>query len=397
MSSNSNKKTVNKQPVQPVSIDEIISTVANFEYSIDSKSADNNQEQSKSKKQNSLAQIHKENLAKLLATINKLKGSVVSEESSREPKIKELYDLLKTKLGNDLYLFNVNIVVKFLQGYKSTNADKLDKSIRVLVDAISADVDGELKNLLPDNDYNLLTNLFNNETEPNILQIIKSAASEKTNDEGNTGSKKILSFIYTYVVLKNRSRSDFYKQLFIVERVLAEHLAEFEQEEPSKYLHKLLPEALLDSNPKAKIRSFVYLYFTNHNELKKKVDSLTDKLSDSYSSVYKLSREKTQLTEQGKEKDITITQLTEQGKEKDNTITNLQAELTEKMNRLEYEVNKYEKQLYGLRIGLVSNIQRHTKIVLEDITVIASRLPQNEGDELHRWITDLKEYFDSLG
>ena len=397
MSSNSNKKTVNKQPVQPVSIDEIISTVANFEYSIDSKSADNNQEQSKSKKQNSLAQIHKENLAKLLATINKLKGSVVSEESSREPKIKELYDLLKTKLGNDLYLFNVNIVVKFLQGYKSTNADKLDKSIRVLVDAISADVDGELKNLLPDNDYNLLTNLFNNETEPNILQIIKSAASEKTNDEGNTGSKKILSFIYTYVVLKNRSRSDFYKQLFIVERVLAEHLAEFEQEEPSKYLHKLLPEALLDSNPKAKIRSFVYLYFTNHNELKKKVDSLTDKLSDSYSSVYKLSREKTQLTEQGKEKDITITQLTEQGKEKYNTITNLQEELTEKMNRLEYEVNKYEKQLYGLRIGLVSNIQRHTKIVLEDITVIASRLPQNEGDELHRWITDLKEYFDSLG
>lgn len=196
MSSNSNKKPENKQPVQPVTIDEIISTVANFEYSIDSNSADKNQEQGKTKKPNSLAQIHKENFAKLLATINKLKGAVVSEESSRELKIKELYELLKTKLGNDLYLFNVNIVVKFLQGYKSINADKLDRSIKVLFDVISTDVDGELKNLLPDTDYNLITNLFLNETEPNILQIIKSATGAKTINEDNTGSKKILSFIY---------------------------------------------------------------------------------------------------------------------------------------------------------------------------------------------------------
>jgi hypothetical protein len=396
MSSNSNKKPENKQPVQLVSIDEIVNTVANFEFSIDSKSADENQEQSKTKKPISLAQIHKENLAKLLATINKLKGSVVIEESSRELKIKELYELLKSKLGNDLYLFNVNIVVKYLHGYKGTNDDKLDKSINLLMDNISTYVDCELKKLLPDNDYNLLTNLFKNETEPNILQIIKSAVGEKTIDEDNTGKKKILSFLYIYVVLKNRSRYDFYKQLFIVERVFAEYLAEFETGEPSKYLLKLLPEALLDSNPKAKIRSFVYLYFTTHNELKKNVDFLTDKLSDSRSVIYKLSSEKNQLIEQGKEKDNEINQLNEAGIKKDSEIVNLNAQLVDTIKKSSYEINDLRRQLDVTRSGLVSNIQKQTKIVLDDLTVIASRIPIDQGDELRDWIKHLKGYFDSL-
>jgi len=82
--------------------------------------------------------------------------------------------------------------------------------------------------------------------------------------------------------------------------------------------------------------------------------------------------------------------------EQDDIIANLKSELARANNLLEYEVNKYEKQIQGLRTGLVSNIQRHTKIVLEDIAVIASRIKQKEGEELYCWLDDLKGYFDSL-
>ncbi len=172
---------------------------------------------------------------------------------------------------------------------------------------------------------------------------------------------------------------------------MAEHLAEFEPEEPSKYLHKLLPEALLDSNSKAKIRSFVYLYFTSHNELKKKVDSLSDRLSDSRSSVDKLSSEVKRLTEQGKEKDNTISQLTEQGKEKDNTITNLQAEIKETNNLLEYELNKCQKQLQGLKTGLISKLHRDMQMELDGITLIANRLKPEDSVSLSMYITNITQ------
>jgi len=396
MSSKSNKKPENITPDLPVFIDEIINTVANFEYSYESKEANKNQEQSKTKKPKSLAQIHKENLSKLLFTMNKLKGAVVRDESSRETKIQELFDLLKTKLGNDLYLFNINIVVKFLQEYKITNTDKFDKSIKFLFDAIFTDIDSELKKLLPENDYKLLTDLFNDETDFKILQIINSSPLAKTNNEGTLGSEKYISLIYLYVVLKNRSRSDFYKKLFIVERVMAEHLAEFEPEEPNKYLLKLLPDTLLDSNIKAKIRSFVYLYFTSHNDLKRNVDSLYNKLSVCHSSIDNLSKEVKQLTEQGKDKDNTITQLTKQGKEKDNTIANMQTELIQTKNYLEYEENKCIKQLQGLKTGLIERLQKDIQMELDGINAIARRLPHDESVKLSRYITNITELLNTL-
>lgn len=390
MSLKSIKKTDHKQPIQRLSIDEIISMVANF----DNNTKNKNLEESKTKKPNSVAQIQKEKLVTLLETIGKLKDAVIRRDESNVSKIQELYKLLKTKLGNDLYLLNINILVKFLHGNKITNANPLAPPIKVLFDTILTDVDGELKSLLPDYDYNLLVDLFNHETEPNFQKIINSSGISKTFEEENEVNKKALSLIYIYIVLTILTRADFYKELFIIERVLAEHITEFETKDSNTFLLKLLPEALIDGNPKTKIRSSVHLYLTTHNrELKKDVDKL-----DYYRNLSeKLSEEVKQLTEQGKEKDISISQLIKEGLEKDNAITNLQADLNETNNRLVYEKNKYEKQLQGFKKGIYSNIQRNTKIVIDDISFIASRVPEKESNELHAWILNLKEYFELLG
>lgn len=383
----SNKKTA----VQTISIDEIINTVVNFDYNIDSTSSDDNQPQKKTKKSNSIAKIRKENLAKLLAIISNLKGAAVGEESTREFKIKALYELVKTKLNSDLYLFNIQIVAKFLQGYKSTEADKLDKSIISLFNVILEEV--ELSKILPN--YNLQSNLFYDEDK--LKEIVKSAKSEKLNDEDNTKSTKTLSNIYLNTILKNRLQVDFYKQLFMVERVMAEHLAEFKQKDKSKYLLISLSEALSENDPKLKIRSCIYLYFTTYiNELEEEVDSLSNKLSSSHISVEDLLSRVKSLTEQLKERDITLTQLTEQGNEKDETITNLQTELTTTSNRLEYEVNKYEIQLHNLKTGLIERLQSNIQMELDGLNDFANGLPQNDCDILRMYVTNIQQLLNTL-
>ena len=82
---------------------------------------------------------------------------------------------------------------------------------------------------------------------------------------------------------------------------------------------------------------------------------------------------------------------------KDKIIADLQAELKKSEDRLEFEVNKYEKQIQGLKKGIFYNIEKHTEIALDDISVIAKRISGKEGDELRGWINNLKGYFESLG
>ena len=58
--------------------------------------------------------------------------------------------------------------------------------------------------------------------------------------------------------------------------------------------------------------------------------------------------------------------------DKDKIIADLQEELKLSNNRLIYEKNKYEKLLEGFKKGVYSGIQKHTKIVIDDIEYIAN-------------------------
>lgn len=395
MSSITNKNTGNARSVQPVPIDEIINKVASYEYSDEIKTTGKYSDQGKTTKPDSIALMHKDKLLKLLIIINKLKGAVLTDESSLQIKINELFQLLKNKLGNDLYLFSIGAIVKFLPPIKGTSAKKLDRSIETLFGEILTDVELELRNKLSNGEFIVLENVFVNDTESNLLQIIQSIESEKAIDNNAARSKNI-SLIYIYVVLKNRNRSDFYKHLLTVERVLAECLADLAPEEESKYLHNILPDTLLDSNPKTKIRSFVYLYCASYNQLKQRVDFLSDKLKESRNHASILSGQVQQLTEQGKEKDRIISELKQLAEEKDETINKQQIKINERDGLLQYEINKYETQLKGLKNGLTSKFRRLTQTELEGITAISETLPQEQSTRLNLYILKINQILDTL-
>jgi hypothetical protein len=397
MSSKSNKSPEYIDPVQFISLDEIITTVAKFEYGIDSNSLEKYKDQNKTKKSYNLAQFKKEKLSTILQILDKLKFEDLSRDTNRELKIKELYDLLKSKLSSDLYLLNINTVIKYLHRCNDKKFDIENTIFKLLFDTILADVSDELHDLLPENDYNSLSDLFFNDTEVEFQKIIKSAVGLKKNDDGNSKIKKDLSLIYIYIVLKNRARYDFYKGLFIVERILAEHLAEIKSEESITYLHKILPESLLENNYKDKIRSFIYLYLTPHNnELKKNVESLTTKLNDNLGSVDMLSKEIIQFKEQAADNKTKLTQLTENVKEKDNMIASLKAEIIKKNDLLDFEVNKYERQLKGLRNGLMSKMKEDLQLEIEGITEITNRLQQQDQVTLRCYIRNITQLLDTL-
>jgi hypothetical protein len=215
------KNPLHAQTAQKIPINEIISLVSKLDYCIDIKNKDLNPEESKIKKTKNVEQIKKENIALLSEYLFKLKDISLNQDESRVTKINELYDLLKTKLGNDLYLLNISIVVKILHGNLNINTNLLNPSFKILLDMILTDVDTELKNLLSNVDYTLLTDLLNHETEPSLLQIINSDQINKTKEEDTHEARKNLSLIYLFIILKNYSRKNFNQELFIIERSLA--------------------------------------------------------------------------------------------------------------------------------------------------------------------------------
>jgi hypothetical protein len=391
------KNPLHIQTAQKIPIDEIISFVSKLDYCIDIKNKDLNPEESKIKKTKNVEQIKKENIALLSEYLFKLKDISLNQDESRVTKIKELYDLLKTKLGNDSYLLNISIVVKILHGNLNINTNLLNPSFKILLDIILTDVDTELKNLLSNVDYTLLTDLLNHETEPSLLQIINSDQINKTKEENTHEVKKNLSLIYLFIILKNYSRKNFQQELFIIELALAEHFIDVEKKDLSNYLLKILPEAMLDNNYKTKIKSIIHLYLIdNNNHLKKTVDRLADKVDQYSISALKLSDELKELKEEGKIKDHQISQLTQDGIEKANEINNLQVSLTQKTDRLEYEVNLYQKQLDELEAEIISTLNRDLRLEIDSLTAIANRLEPSSSESLNMSIANIKQILNTL-
>lgn len=85
--------------------------------------------------------------------------------------------------------------------------------------------------------------------------------------------------------------------------------------------------------------------------------------------------------------------ITESSKETDKyrIIADLQAKLKRAEDRLEYETNKYEKQLQGLKTDLISKFQKDMQMELDGMTAIANRLKSEDSVSLSMYIANIKQ------
>jgi hypothetical protein len=392
---NGNNSGVNKSAV--VKFEEVLAIVQEFAYDYASQATAGATKAASGPKSKNLAQTKKHNLEKLIATVAKIKGATIVDKSAHKANVRRLYKLITDKLGEDLYKFNIGISVKFLVGYKSRNADKLDRSVCFLFDNIIEYTSEKMKGWRIESEFSAINDAVDNldlDFEFNLKQFIGQAVTKNCFGEKPSATKEqLVATVYIALLLKNRFRTELDKMLLSVERAIADYLAGFEQKELGKYLHKTIPEALLDANPRIKVKQFVFLCFGVVEaafDIKKKNDKLIAELSDSRIRNGELIAEIEQLTESVEIKEKAITEM-------DATIVSLKEEFDKAADRLEYEVNKYEKQLSGLKSGLISKIKSDLRLELEGIGNLAGRLPRKEGDDLRLWVENIEQVLNAIG
>jgi len=88
--------------------------------------------------------------------------------------------------------------------------------------------------------------------------------------------------------------------------------------------------------------------------------------------------------------------LSEQAVDKDKLIAELRADLQKAQDRLEYIENKYERQLQGLKSGLVSKLQQDLKMELDGIESIAKRLKPEDSVSLSMSVSNMNQILNML-
>jgi hypothetical protein len=285
----------------------------------------------------------------------------------------------------------LKFVVNILKVYRDKSEYNLPKAIEELFSLIRIEVEEELNPIL--SQYNNEINpFFDSDVLSKIVnQIVKI-------DERYTISIiNILSSLYIYLLIKNLRHTFFTRQIFMVERIMATHLADFKHINRNEFLINYLPDALCDKNPKSKIRNSIHIIFTNYiNDLEEDVSLLSIKLKNSQDKLADLSIKTNTLTKQLNEKENNVNELTEQLDSKYIEINQVQLELQETINLLQYERNKYETQLQNLRTGLINRLHNNLRIELEGLSEISNVIPNNNGDIIRMYITNIHQIINGL-
>lgn len=392
----SSKKNKNSKPTA-VQFEEILNFVQGFSYdAIGYVKSVENKPESLTKPKN-LNAIRKDNLAKIIAKVAKIKGAIFADKQTQKADVENLYKLIAEKLGADSYKFDISFCVKFLAGYNSKNADKIDFSVRTILDNILRNAVEHLGALQVDItplDANAIKEGKEADFGSGIKRILTAAVKEKCLcNEPKATKEQLVSTVYLALMLSNRNKFGFDKFIAVVERSIAEYVAEIEPKELSKNYIKAIPEALLDANPKIKVRSSIFLYFGIMDilaQFSKENERLSSELIDCKARVSNLISDVRGLTEAGENKERVIA-------EKEVNITDLGEQLTASRDRLEYEVNMYEKQLEGLKAGIYAKIRQDLQLELEGVGNIAKKLPPKEAEDLSRWIANIKQIVDTVG
>ena len=64
-------------------------------------------------------------------------------------------------------------------------------------------------------------------------------------------------------------------------------------------------------------------------------------------------------------------------------------------NRLEYITNMYEKQIQGLKTGLITGLQNMMEMELQGLTAFANTLPPERAEVLRMYIVNIQQVMHS--
>lgn len=391
--SNKNSKTPKQERV---SINQIIDSISRFEF--DKENSKSDTEEIKEKKPKTLEQIQRENLLELLNSVEKLEKCFLNVGDDQSKKIEELNDLIKEKLGDKKYILDLRLALKFINENKNKNPISTNKIFKNLIDLIARYIDAKMKDFFSVSDYEVLSELSNEETiESDLIHLINFVYNTDKKQDKSQTSTIILSQLYTFVILKHYKRFDFKDIIFTFERLLCEKIAELDSTDRNKFLLKSLPDALLDNNPKTKSRTALNQYLINHNkDLKNEIIIKSQRLEEKIALENEMLTELNQLREREINNNVILDDLKRKIAEKDAQLKDLDNDLRQKSDLLEFETNIYENQLQDLKSGIVSRLQRDIQMELDGMTSISNKIGEESGQNLRMYITNITQLLNSL-
>jgi hypothetical protein len=394
---NNNKKTGGNQ----LTIDEIANQVSKWNYSIENVSTENKSIEVNKNKVLKKEDIQKENLRSLVDLLMKLEDCKI-DSSQSNTQISKLYNLLKEKLNQDINKLNLRLLVKFLRFESDSKVNKLSTTIKGLFNAILEDVRDKLNKNLSKNGFTILEELFDEEIviESRLKAILSSIQEKESINSKEYESKnkvQIATEIYLFVVLKNYDSVFFFRELSIFERVMSEYLADIERKQEYKYLLKDLPEILAKNEPKLKIRSLLLVYFRSHVlKLETDVSKLKDELYETTEANKVLSFKLKEKSAKIAQINLKINELQQKDLENIETINSLNAKLSSTIDRHEYETNKYDTHLQGLKTGIITGLQNNLKLDISNLTDLANELNPDDKRVLNMIINSINQKLNNL-
>lgn len=326
-------------------------------------------------------------VSKLEKIVSKINSKTINNEKEQKDSIKELLEVLQKKLGSDFYLFSVGFITSFLREQNSIN-----DLVKILFNNIQDEIKTELDKVLSGTDYSLASNIFNGDEEKNIQELINVIYKSDIDN-----SQRNLANLYVYILLKYRTRKDFNKITYTIEYVFVEYFSSFVEKEKSDYVLNDFPNALLDKNPKNKIKSFAHLFLKSDiTELTKNLNSVRQNLNESRDENSNLRSDLNALELEINEKILLVSSLREQIKSKNEMITSLEQKLQLETNRLEFEGNMYDNQIQDLRTAIVTGLQNDLALELNSLNDFSNGLQQNDSEILRMFIDNINQKLNNL-
>lgn len=362
---------------------------------------------------NKVNYIKTKNLKKLLEVVLQIDKAIYLDNQDRQSisneqkvVVPQLFELIKQKLGDDAYKFYIQFCCPLLNKKINKKDYNFELPILLFFNCILENISQYFlaRNI---NFFDLEQKLAEElsltiDIECQIRDILSNAINNNSNignstqkiDTKNLESKeKIITLIYLYLLLKYRGRIGFDKFSILVERVIVQGIIEFQNKDFNQLSIKILPEALISNHKNNELKKLSFLYYdtTNNNfalhstnkELNNQLQTLKKDLSSCYLQQKELENKN----------DIQNKKFEVLNKE----YSILKEELAKTKNRLEFEIEKYEKQIRGLKSGIYSKMKENLQIELNGIENIAKRLPDEFSQKLSLWVDNLYQILNASG
>lgn len=309
--------------------------------------------------------------------------------SDDEKKSRVVYESLKSKCENELYLFDLLLLSKCVKSKNNEFSFEMSKQIKLFFEIQLSDLIQYLSNRL---NQELNEDIFNE--IDSFYDIINSSLIV---NQIQYDKYRIIAYIYIFYILSNYKKANFQFHVQEIEAALLKLILFENNEKNTNKVIKRFYDVLISKNPKNQSQINLCHYFLEKVCFLEKENQIQAKRESEYlRKIDSLNREITELSLEISNNQELINAQKNTILEFETNIENLLNENKTISNRLLFEANRFEQNLRVQRDSLVGDISRKINFELNELLIFSGRLSPNHEQSLKVSIEEIKRVVSNL-